>query len=146
MPLTDQQLRALESLHWFAGDDYRATGRTTVQCVYLIREAMANPNRPVWQIDHYLWPGNGVVRGATHLHEWFSRTMREFIDRCGLSGIIEFRDNNRRPSIVYTGQLAVTDWLPLDHVLEGFPPGDNRPSAEIKPPPPPTLWEHLTET
>jgi hypothetical protein len=103
MRLSEEQLRAVESLDWFCGEN-RRTGRTVAQAVWVIRHALENPNQSVMIKDHYQWT---EMRPETrHLRSLFLDTVQGLIP----PELGEYFQLGRE-SIVYTGS-RIEKWLP----------------------------------
>jgi hypothetical protein len=83
MPHTERQLHALEALDWLLdiGEDYRASGRTHIIAVALIRQALRHPRQRIPYLDH--WGFNLPVRQAA-MRELIVRLidMDEELSRC----------------------------------------------------------------
>lgn len=111
MPLSENQLRALEVLDWlFRSDDsLRQTGRSLVWVVALIREAARHPGQWVEISDH----AEQYTHLHRHLHEGTQSILRELVSRdFRLDGNLEIDQHHFRLSL----PEPIDNWLPvLDH-------------------------------
>jgi hypothetical protein len=140
MPLTDQQLAAVQVLDWLLddSDQQRQTGRSMAFSIALVRKALREPGRQVYYVDHVLgmerarFAQQGMVSALIHSDPSLRRLRWRFL-------------NDRFNLVADVPELIPVDWWPSADLLgtnENFPkprpPRAKKPAIIRR-----SVWERL---